>query len=166
MSSFGPAPELGNLAWAPLPTVDAVEIIDRYNGVPTLGVVEAGGEPCLFWRVLSDDDHVSVWLYVPLTREDEEHLDADDDSDVLESIVIASPGPRYTTMGVAYDNRLIFEREWQLSANLTADEAALACLEFCAESMRVALAQNPPLPATRRKIVQKASDAVRHLAPC
>ncbi|MET8279723.1 Hsp20/alpha crystallin family protein [Micromonospora sp. NPDC005174] len=166
MSSYGPAPELGNLAWAPLPTVEAVEIIDRYNGVPTLGVARAQGETCLFWRILSDDEHVSVWLYVPLTNPDEEHLNADDDSDYLDTIVVKSSRPRYTTMGVAYDNRLVFEREWQLPADLSADDAALACLEFCAEAMRVALAQKPPLPATRRRIAQKASEAVKHLATC
>ncbi|MGC4803587.1 hypothetical protein [Micromonospora sp. DT233] len=127
-AEIGPTPELGNLAWAPLPTVEAVEIIDRYNGVPTLGVVRAEGEPCLFWRVLSDDEHVSVWLYVPLSSEDQGHLAADDDTEFLDTIVVGSRSSRYTTMGVAYDNRLVFEREWWLPAGLTADAAALACL--------------------------------------
>ncbi|MGS2613631.1 hypothetical protein ACVCAH_03730 [Micromonospora sp. LZ34] len=165
MSSYGPTPELGNLAWAPLPNLDAVEIFDRFNGVPTLGVARAKGEACLFWRVFSDDDKISAWLYVPLTDEDERYLSADDDNEVLDTIVFHSLTSRYTTIGTATANRLIFEREWQLPAGLSPDEVAEAFIEFCLEAMTVALQQDPPLPPSRRQIVQKATDAVRHMAP-
>ncbi|GAB3818707.1 hypothetical protein [Micromonospora zhanjiangensis] len=165
MSSYGPAPKLGNLAWAPLPTVDAVEIFDRFNGVPTLGVVRAEGDSCLFWRVISDDDKISAWLYVPLTDEDERYLSADDDNEVLDTIVFGSRTSRYTTIGIATSNRLVFEREWQLPRDLSPDEVAGTFLEFALEAMTVALEQDPPLPPSRRQIVQNASDAVRHMAP-
>jgi len=166
VSNVGPTPELGNLAWAPLPTVELVEIFDRFNGVPTLGVVRAEGTACLFWRVLSDDEHVSAWMYVPLTAADEEHLRADDDSDFLDGIVFESKEARYVTAGLAYDNRLIFEREWLLLGGLAPDDVAGTYVDFIADTLRIALEQDPPLPPTRRQVVQRASDAVRHLAPC
>jgi hypothetical protein len=44
-------PVPGNLAWAPVPAIENVEVLDRFNGVPTFGVFTAGGERQLFWRV-------------------------------------------------------------------------------------------------------------------
>ena len=164
MNRSGPTPELGNLAWAPQSTLEKVDILDRFNGVPTLGVVYAGDESYLFWRVFSDDGETSAWLYVPLSQADHDHLDADDDSDFLDSIVFNSAQPRYVTAGVASQNRLIFEREWRVPANLSADDVGIAFMEYVIEALRVALEQEPPLPGTRRQVVQNASDAVRHLA--
>jgi hypothetical protein len=43
---------LGNLAWAPLPAFEEVEVLDRFNRVPTLGTFGRPGEKILFWRVL------------------------------------------------------------------------------------------------------------------
>ncbi|MEU8171229.1 hypothetical protein AB0B97_32480, partial [Micromonospora sp. NPDC049004] len=60
-------PMLGNLAWAPVTSVEKVEIFDRYNGVPTLGVFRTGGQAHLFWRVLGYIGDISLWLYVPLS---------------------------------------------------------------------------------------------------
>jgi hypothetical protein len=31
-------PMLGNLAWAPVPAIENVEVLDRFNGVPTFGL--------------------------------------------------------------------------------------------------------------------------------
>ena len=34
-------PMLGNLAWAPVPAIESVEVLDRFNGVPTFGLFRA-----------------------------------------------------------------------------------------------------------------------------
>jgi hypothetical protein len=70
-------PMLGNLAWAPLPAFEEVEVLDRFNGVPTLGTFGRSGEKILFWRALGyvPPEGFSVWLYVPLDAEDEQHLE-------------------------------------------------------------------------------------------
>jgi len=64
-----------SIAWAPTPAIENVEVLDRFNGVPTFGLFSAGGERQLFWRMTGYVPRsVSVWLYVPLTPEDENHL--------------------------------------------------------------------------------------------
>src|ERR1700683_1686384 len=52
------------LAWAPVPAVEQVEVLDRFNGVPTLGIFSADGERTLFWRTLGYvSAKISIWLY-------------------------------------------------------------------------------------------------------
>jgi hypothetical protein len=35
---MGTLPMVGNLAWAPAPGIESVDVFDRFNGVPTLGL--------------------------------------------------------------------------------------------------------------------------------
>ncbi len=49
---MGALPMLGNPAWAPMRAIENVEVLDRFNGVPTLGLFSAEGERALFWRAL------------------------------------------------------------------------------------------------------------------
>jgi hypothetical protein len=107
----------GNLAWAPLPAFEEVEVLDRFNGVPTLGVFGGSGERTLFWRVsgyVPQPDEYSVWLYVRLAPEDEQHLDSVAPDDLLDGLVFNSGQPRWVTVGVAHDNRLRYEFELKL----------------------------------------------------
>jgi hypothetical protein len=157
-------PELGNLAWAPLSSVDEVEIFDRFNGVPTLGIARSTRETYLFWRAAFYLDDISLWLYVPLTVEDQRLVD-ENDFEPLSGIVFGAHAARYTTVGVADRNRLVFEREWWLPAGLTPEQVCAALVDFSHEALTVALAQDPPLPASRRDVVQRASEAVRQLLP-
>jgi hypothetical protein len=46
-------PMVGNLAWAPLPAFEEVDVLDRFNGVPTLGTFGKPGSKILFWRTSS-----------------------------------------------------------------------------------------------------------------
>jgi hypothetical protein len=64
-------PMIGNLAWAPLPAFEEVDVLDRFNGVPTLGTFGRPGSKILFWRVLGyvPPSGLSVWLYVPLSQD-------------------------------------------------------------------------------------------------
>jgi hypothetical protein len=158
-------PEIGNLAWAPLASVEGVEIFDRFNVVPTVGVLRADGNSHLFWRVLFYVSDISAWMYVPLSSRDLKRLDRDDD-DLLSGVVVQSPSQRYVTLACAHDNRLIFEREWQLPAKLNAEKVVSGVVEFLLDSMRIALQQDPRLPASRREMIQKAADAVQELVPC
>jgi hypothetical protein len=155
-------PGTGNLAWAPQTQVDRIDILDRHNGVPTFGVVWIDGRGHLFWRVLGYVGDLSVWLYVPLTDEDHRHLEEADAEDVLSGIVFDSSGWRYVAVGISEDNRLIFEREWQLPADLAHGSLIPLLLDFMSDALDVALTQEP-LPASRRDIVQRASKAVREL---
>ncbi|BFU47884.1 hypothetical protein [Krasilnikovia sp. MM14-A1004] len=162
--SSGVMPELGNLAWAPLAAVEEVEIFDRYNGVPTLGVFRSGGEAHLFWRVVGYTGDISLWLYVPLSAEDERNVDDDEGPGLLDGIVFRSPRSRYATVGVTNLHRLIFEREWSIPANMGQSEVVRPLTEHVLESL--ALALQADLAASRREAYQKAETAVRQLATC
>ena len=110
-------PITGNLAWAPLPAFEEVEVLDRFNGVPTLGVFGGPGERTLFWRMsgyVPQPDEYSVWLYIRLDPRDEEHLYSAAPDDLLDGLVFNSGQPRWATVGVAHDNRLQYEFEWNL----------------------------------------------------
>jgi hypothetical protein len=154
-------PEVGNLAWIPLTSVEEVEIFDRYNGVPTLGVFRLGGQAHLFWRALGYTGDVSVWLYVPLSPQDEACLENDEGPGLLDGTVFRSTHPRYVAVGIADFNRLIFEREWIVPRELRQADIIRPLAEFIEESLQIALDEG--LPPTRRQNVQKAQDAVRHL---
>jgi hypothetical protein len=155
-------PEILNLAWAPAVGVDEVEMHDRHNGVPTLGVFRIGTDHHLFWRVSGYIGDFSLWLYVPLTPD--EVPSADEDPSILEGIVYGLETPRYATIGLAEFNRIIFEREWQIPPAL--DEANLLriFLTFVNEALKTAIETD--LPATRKQAVRRASDAVKQLVPC
>lgn len=156
-------PVLGNLAWAPVPAIENVEVLDRFNGVPTFGVFTAGGERQLFWRVAGYVPRsMSIWLYVPLTAADEHRLAHAEPSGLLGGLVFRSPDPRYVTVGMASDYRLIFEREWRLPENTDQGTLLTDVLEFLHDALTIALTQD--LPPARREIVCTASEAVRELA--
>jgi hypothetical protein len=156
-------PEVGNLAWAPLTTIEAVEIFDRYNGVPTLGTVRAAGTSHLFWRAIGYTADVSLWLYVPLTTSDCDQIDDDEGPGIVDGIVFRSPTQRFIAVGVAVEHRLVFEREWRLPAGLQQSEILTPLLEFTSEALRMALDQD--LPLSRRELMQRASEVVGHLVP-
>jgi hypothetical protein len=155
-------PEVGNLAWAALSSIENVEMLDRFNGVPTLGTLRADGHSHLFWRSLFYVSDVSVWMYVPLTSRDLRRLDSD--KDPLEGIIVQSAQDRYVAVACAYENRVIFEREWELPARRTVDQVLSAVLDFMSESLKIALDQDP-IPSSRRHVIQLAADAVRELIP-
>jgi len=56
-----------------------------------------------------------MWLYIPLTADDENRLSHAEPSGLLAGLVFGSSAPRYATVGIARDYRLIFEREWRMT---------------------------------------------------
>jgi hypothetical protein len=163
VSKSGPMPDLQNLGWAPFAATDNVEIYDRWNGVPTLGVVRKGSEHVLFWQAAGADG-VGIWVYVNLDAADLARLD-DDEQGPLDGIVMGLQQPRFATIGVSNgDLRLWFEREWQIPTGLTVDNSYHAIVEYTLEVLTESLAHD--LPPTRREITQHASDVVRQLVNC
>jgi hypothetical protein len=158
---------LGNLAWAPLPAFEEVEVLDRFNGVPTLGTFGSPGEKILFWRVLGyvPPKGFSVWLYVPLAPEDERHLEDAEPAELLHGLVFESMQWRRSTVGLARDYRLFGEFDWSLPVGASSDRLVREMLTFLASSLD-GLAGQETVAHARRKAARKASKAVRQLAVC
>ncbi|MEU3224527.1 hypothetical protein ABZ695_15375 [Streptomyces sp. NPDC006976] len=155
-------PVLGNLAWVPHAAVERVEILDRFNGVPTLGVLQQPEADHLFWRAVGYvPERFSIWIYAPIDEADADHLDECDAADLLEGLVFNSDRARYVTVGLAEDNRLFFEREWLLPAEHTPEDVRLDLLGFLLEALQIAQAQG--LPSSRRDVVDRATRAVREM---
>jgi hypothetical protein len=156
---------MGNLGWAPAPGIENVDIFDRFNGVPTLGLFSVGRTRNLFWRALGYvPRRMSIWIYLPLTEADEHHLSCADAADPLAGLMFNSPAERYATVGIALEYRLVFEREWHLPADADADRLIDEMLEFLREALDIAMQQE--LPPVRRELMRTASEAVRELAAC
>jgi hypothetical protein len=103
----------------------------------------------------------SVWLYVPLTNDDETRLAHAEPSDLLGGLVFGSSAPRYATVGVARDYRLVFEREWQVPQDIDAQRLLDDVLGFLLDALTIAL--NEDMPPARREIVYTTSVAIREL---
>jgi hypothetical protein len=155
-------PVLGNLAWVPHAAVERVEILDRFNGVPTLGVLKQQDTDHLFWRAVGYvPDRFSIWIYAPIDDEDARHLEECGPTDLLDGLVFDSTRPRYVTVGVAEDNRLFFEREWLLPESHASRSVRLSLLQFLLEALKIAQAQG--LPPSRQEVVGRATRAVREM---
>jgi hypothetical protein len=156
-------PMLGNLAWAPVPAIESIEVLDRFNGVPTFGLFSANGERQLFWRVTGYVPRsYSVWLYIPLTADDENRLSHAEPPDLLDGLVFRSSAPRYATVGVAKDYRLVFEREWRIPQGTDSQRLLDDVLGFLLDALTIALTED--MPPARRELVYTTSEAIRELA--
>ncbi|MFJ4204866.1 hypothetical protein ACIP2Y_35275 [Streptomyces sviceus] len=155
-------PALGNLAWIPHAATERLEILDRFNGVPTLGVLKQPDADHLFWRAVGYvPDRFSIWIYAPIDDDDTNHLEECEPADLLEGLVFHASRPRYVTVGIAEDNRLVFEREWLLPESHAPEDVRLDLLQFLLEALRIAKAQG--LPPGRRDVVDRATRAVREM---
>jgi hypothetical protein len=156
-------PMLGNLAWAPVPAIESVEVLDRFNGVPTLGLFSAGGERQMIWRVTGYVPRsYSIWLYIPFTADDENRLAHAEPSDLLGGLVFRSSAPRYATVGVAKDYRLVFEREWRVPQDTDPQRLLDDVLAFLLDALTIALSED--MPPARRELVYTTSEVIRELA--
>src|SRR4051794_30795476 len=94
-------PEIDHLAWTPVSGPAArADILDRFNGAPTLGILHSGPVAHVFWRVAPYIGDVSVWLYVPASGADLARFDPDDGGDPLDGLVFRSPAARLVALGV------------------------------------------------------------------
>ena len=155
-------PMLGNLAWAPVPAIESLEVLDRFNGVPTFGLFSTGEERQLFWRITGYVPRsYSIWLYIPLTADDESHLSHAESTDLLGGLVFRSSVPRYATVGVAKDYRLVFEREWRLPQDTDPQRLLGDVLGFLLDALTIALSED--MPPARRELVYTTSEVIREL---
>ncbi|MDT5023914.1 MAG: hypothetical protein QOE61_340 [Micromonosporaceae bacterium] len=155
-------PELGHLAWSPVAGVDGIEIFDRFNGVPTLGLVRVGDQSHLFWRAAFHTLPISVWLYLPVTDEERVRLQEADDVDLLDGLIFNAPCARYAAVSVADGNRIVFEREWSLPVHRGPEATLVDVIDFARDSLAIAVEQDP-MPASRLLVVQQASRLVQEL---
>ena len=160
-------PMVGNLAWAPLPAFEEVDVLDRFNGVPTLGTFGKPGNKILFWRALGyvPPSGLSIWVYVPLSSEDERHLEDAEPTGLLQGLIFESSDWRHVTVGIAKNYRLFVEFDWNLPVKASAKDLVREMLQFLASSL-AGLAELETVTPSRRKAARKASKAVRELATC
>lgn len=151
------APELGCRAWEPFRAASHHRVLNRFNGVPTLGFFTLAGTRYLFWEALGYvTDAFSVWIYVPVDPEDEESPGLPD------GVVFDSPAERIAVAAVAHDNRLIFEREWNIPAGMDTGELLHDLTHFLKDAIDEA-AEND-LPPGRLAELRTASVAFGGLA--
>lgn len=101
------SPRLGSQPWNPAPDADLEETWNYYD-VPLTGIVVQQGVRHLFHVVLGGGRDVSVWLYCPLSTDEEKILKArppGEIRDVIEERIIA--GAR-VTVAVADDDGIIW----------------------------------------------------------
>ncbi|MFJ5936689.1 hypothetical protein [Streptomyces sp. NPDC093071] len=155
-------PVLGNLAWVPDAAIERVDILDRFNGVPTLGVLEQRSGDHLFWRAVGYvPERFSIWIYAPISEREASHLQECEPTDLLEGLLFHAAEPRYVTLGIAEGNRLFFEREWWLPAGHSPEDMRSDLLLFLLEALTLAKAQG--LPPSRRDVVDRATRAVQEM---
>jgi hypothetical protein len=157
---------IGNLAWAPLSSLEEIEVLDRFNGVPTLGVFGTPGQKTLFWRALGyvPPHQVSLWLYVPLADEDEAHLENAEPSDLLQGLIINSRTRRTVIVGIAHEYRIAFQFDWPMPRAAVQDDLIRELLSFTGSELADLLRHS--ITPSRKKEARRASKAVRELAVC
>jgi hypothetical protein len=135
-------PMLGNLAWAPVPAVESVEVLDRFNGVPTFGLFSSRGQRQLFWRVTGYvPQSFSIWLYIPLAA----------------AVRRSAIRHRGHSQGLPPD----LEREWQLPEDVEPQPLVRGLVTFLLDALRIMLTED--MPPARRDLVFTMSQAVEEL---
>lgn len=113
---------IGERPWAPAGD-DPVDVLDRYNGIPTMGVLDQEQGSVLFWQVWGyamETD--SLWLYVGLTSRERRAIAEMETGDPVDAFVLRAAVDRDVTLGVAYENRLLAERSARIPAGSTASQ--------------------------------------------
>ena len=72
-----------------------------------------------------------------------------------------SSAPRYATVGVARDYRLIFEREWRIPQDTDSQRLLGDVLGFLLDALTIALTED--MPPARRELVYTTSEVIREL---
>lgn len=157
---------IGNLAWAPLSSLEEIDVLDRFNGVPTLGLFGTLGQKILFWRALGyvPSHQISLWLYAPLGEEDEIHLENAEPSELLQGLIFNSRTRRTVTVGIAREYRLAFQFDWSLPREAAQNELIRELLSFTASELDDLLRRS--ITPSRKREARRASKAVRELTVC
>ncbi len=76
-------------------------------------------------------------------------------------MLVRSSAPRYATVGVARDYRLVFEREWRIPQDTDPQRLLDDVLGFLLEALMIALSED--MPPARRELVYTTSEVIREL---
>lgn len=112
---------MGAQAWDAVRDADEIEILNRNNGVPTLGSAHTGRDCVLFWHAALDDD-VSLWIYLKLGRGDKRLLRRNKVGHLLDGVTLGLKKDRAAALGIAYRGDLIALAPWQIPAGASAEE--------------------------------------------
>ncbi|MFC0533190.1 hypothetical protein [Phytohabitans kaempferiae] len=85
-------------------------VLDEYNGVPSLLILEIDDVPILGWMVHGHGQEHQLWIYLPLERDEVEELL--DDPTVLMAEWVAHKAGRAAFLGMARRGVLILTSEW------------------------------------------------------
>ncbi|HEX5403527.1 MAG TPA: hypothetical protein VFX16_14635 [Pseudonocardiaceae bacterium] len=78
------APALNDRPWLPLGP-DDVEL-NRFNGRPSAGLIATEFGALLFWQFSGHGSGIGMWLYVPITDAEAEHIIDHPDEPLLEGL--------------------------------------------------------------------------------
>ena len=143
----GLRPVPGRRPWEPVPGVDA-EVVDTWNGAPTLVLFTASGSRYVGWRATgfgTERPEMSWWIYAPITPEEEASGQFPDGA------ILHAEGGREVVSVLCADSRIAEYSRWHLGTGISGDalarllrerhpllpEAAAGGLRVCAHCGRV-----------------------------
>lgn len=112
--------DAGAQAWSAVRDADEIEILNRNNGVPTLGSAHTRRDCVLFWHAAFEDDEASLWIYLKLGRRDKRRLRRNKVGHLLDGVTLGLRKERPAVLGVAYRGDLIAWAPWQIPAGASA----------------------------------------------
>lgn len=148
---------VGAQAWDAVRDADEIEILNRNNGVPTLGSAHTRRDCVLFWHAALDDD-VSLWVYLKLGRGDKRLLRKNKVGHLLDGVTLRLQKSRAAALGIAYRGDLIALASWEIPAGASAEslgryivEKAVRILEPKARAVR----KPGPVSGSQSDVVMK-----------
>jgi len=116
-------------------------VLDEYNGLPTLLVLEIDEVPVLAWMIHGAGGEYQLWLYIPLTGEELSDLYASDLTMLAEWVTRLAG--RDSFVGLAADSVLILTTPWLVPEGEAGDLLG-AALDAVARELKRSLASDLP----------------------
>ena len=133
-------------------------VVEYYNGVPSVLIVEIDGVPVLVWMLHGHDDDVRLWVYVPLSPAEVEEMT--DSPPLLLTDWLAERPARTIYLGVADAEVLTLVVTWDVPRAPGAQMASLAVDAVLAELRRALLHE---LPVMTSRAFRDTESNMRHL---
>jgi hypothetical protein len=121
MTEIGPL-AVGALPWCPMGVDVDVEVFDRHNGVPTLGMFDQEECVVFFWKVQGYTGKDSLWLYTALTQSEARQVAESVGENPLDGVIVRAAVDRDAVVGVAFEHRLMWEYRVRIPAGSAVDE--------------------------------------------
>lgn len=130
---------LGIPAWRAVRDVENIEILNRDNGVPTVGCAHTKRRSILFWRA-TELDNASLWIYLRIGWRDKRLLRRNPAGGLLDGVVYGLRRERRAILGAADGGVLTNWVRWRIPASADAERLT----DELASGWAVA-AERPPL---------------------